>query len=1196
MNPNRLFVTAAAMALLPISAFAQLSNSPRASAWTTNGTVHAVRVVGDKTYIGGDFTYVGPQVGGATTINLATGATKPGFPSITGDVRCCVPDGEGGWYIGGGFNMVGGVARQGLARILPNGQLDTSWSADLNGGGAINSIVRYGSHFVVGGIFSTIAGQPVPRLAAFRADTGTIESWTPSPNLPVNCLAVEGTTLYVGGSFSSIGFQSRAGLAAYSALSIDPDSWNPGSGTINDLAVANGVVYVAGSFGALGGQPRSGFGAVSAATGTATSWNPSPNGSVNAVAVSGSTVYIGGSFTQLAGENRSRIGAVDAVTGAATSWDPTSDASVDNLVLFGSTVYASGTFGTIGGQTRFRVAALNSTTGAATAFTANANGMVSCIGVDGSELLIGGSFTSAGGHHRSRVAALDSLTGILTPWNPSASGIVYAIEPDGSTIYVGGQFSSIGAESRSRIAAIDATTGMATAWNPGADNSVLALAKSGSSIYAGGSFTSIGGASLSNLAAIDAVSASALAWNPAPNGAVNCIVPSGGNFYVGGQFTTIAGQTRGYIAALDSAGAALSWAPNASGPVSSLTVTGTNVRVGGSFTTLGGSSRSNVGALTTGSNVATFWNPGASQPVYAVAESGASIYMGGAFTTAGGQTRGRLAAISIGGATESWAPTANGTVRSIAAANSSVYVGCSTFEQYSSTSVPAAPGWAGAAPTGPNSIAWTWQDNSSRETGYAIYTAANGSLPALQTTTAANTTSWVQTGLTPSTPVAMVVFGVNASGASTSAPGATAYTHAATPLTPTLGLATTSTMPITLTSGDRNPSTVEYSIYHLNTASWLQANGSLGASPVWQTAATWGTTTATGLATGTLHSFAARARNTVGIETVNGAAASAGTDVTLVYNAGANGSLTGTTTQTIAYGTDGTSVSAVPATGYSFTQWSDSGTANPRTDQDVVGNLSVTASFADLSAPTANVIAAAQQVGGAITGTYSANDNGTGVASVTLYVREPGSGWTSAGTITGGAWSYTPTLSGNAADGLFHFTAVATDNASNTGVVPTGSMTGQAVVLYNDSADSEFAATFNADGATTFPMTSSEFVVIQLTGVTAPVNITVERNTGNVAPIGFMPERLIDESLSINGALNGATATITWHYSPVSTNAPGFTSALNTVFQFSGTTQTGQYAVTPTANTLVIGPVTGFSDWFAGSHDATTDAWTTIGD
>jgi len=67
---------------------------------------------------------------------------------------------------------------------------------------------------------------------------------------------------------------------------------------------------------------------------------------------------------------------------------------------------------------------------------------------------------------------------------------------------------------------------------------------------------------------------------------------------------------------------------------------------------------------------------------------------------------------------------------------------------------------------------------------------------------------------------------------------------------------------------------------------------------------------------------------------------------TLTYVAEANGSIDGTSPQTVSYGDSGTAVSAVPDTGYSFSQWSDGSTANPRTDVDVTADVSVSATFA----------------------------------------------------------------------------------------------------------------------------------------------------------------------------------------------------------------------------------------------------------
>ena len=67
---------------------------------------------------------------------------------------------------------------------------------------------------------------------------------------------------------------------------------------------------------------------------------------------------------------------------------------------------------------------------------------------------------------------------------------------------------------------------------------------------------------------------------------------------------------------------------------------------------------------------------------------------------------------------------------------------------------------------------------------------------------------------------------------------------------------------------------------------------------------------------------------------------------TVTYVAGDHGSITGDTSQTVDYGGDGTQVTAVPATGYHFTEWSERLDGRPRTDLNVTGAISFTASFA----------------------------------------------------------------------------------------------------------------------------------------------------------------------------------------------------------------------------------------------------------
>ena len=104
----------------------------------------------------------------------------------------------------------------------------------------------------------------------------------------------------------------------------------------------------------------------------------------------------------------------------------------------------------------------------------------------------------------------------------------------------------------------------------------------------------------------------------------------------------------------------------------------------------------------------------------------------------------------------------------------------------------------------------------------------------------------------------------------------------------------------------------------------------------------------------------------------------------LKYNAGANGSLSGDTNQSVKYGDDGNSVTAVPDTGYHFVDWNDNSTENPRTDSNVKEDLEVTANFASDNAPIV--------MPGTFTLSYAAGNNGTISGSANQTVVAGGTG------------------------------------------------------------------------------------------------------------------------------------------------------------------------------------------------------------
>lgn len=89
------------------------------------------------------------------------------------------------------------------------------------------------------------------------------------------------------------------------------------------------------------------------------------------------------------------------------------------------------------------------------------------------------------------------------------------------------------------------------------------------------------------------------------------------------------------------------------------------------------------------------------------------------------------------------------------------------------------------------------------------------------------------------------------------------YTACDVPAAPLVNNASPTTLDVALVAESpvANPAITEYSILSSTTGLFVQANGSLGATEVFQTAATWATVTVTGLSTETEYCFVATARN-----------------------------------------------------------------------------------------------------------------------------------------------------------------------------------------------------------------------------------------------------------------------------------------------------------------------------------------------
>ncbi len=654
--------------LVLFGASAASAQALRDDLWVTNGGVYASTVVGNTLFLGGDFSRVGPATGGLMPVHSTTGLPLQAPLDVDGTIKAIIADGAGGWYVGGSFRHIQGVARNSLARIDATGAV-RPWNPGVIG--FVNAMVLSGGKLYLGGTFSQVGGQGRNNLAAVDTASGAVVAgWSPNPNSSVNAMGIATGLVYVGGGFTTVAGVTRLHIAALDATTGAASAWQPNpDGDVYTLAVLYDVisltthVYMGGSFGLVFGFPRANFAQVDATPGSATfnqptAFNPSPNGAVRALVISGRTIvvtYLGGDFTLASGQPRSRLAAFSGATLGA--WNPGADNTVYSLRLSGTTMYVGGSFGTLGGQARPFAGAVATSGGAASAWNPQPNAIVRAFAPVDTTVWLGGDFTSLGGVARANLAALDLTTGLATAWNPGTNGAVFALEPVAGLLYAGGAFTTVGGQVRPHAAQLD-VNGNLGAWNPAPDGDVRAIASrsspGGSAIFLGGTFANVMNTPRNRLAAVsDEVSPALSSWNPNADGQVDAIVVDPNWVYVGGKFTGFAGlYSRQYVAQLDPNGVPTGFIPLSSKPIRALAKIGSTLYLGFSGqATIGGQQRRGIAAFNPPTNTPLPWDPQCVGSVYTILPSGGTLYLGGFFSEMGGQVRENLAQVDTAQAT-----------------------------------------------------------------------------------------------------------------------------------------------------------------------------------------------------------------------------------------------------------------------------------------------------------------------------------------------------------------------------------------------------------------------------------------------------------------------------------------------------------------------------------------------------------------
>lgn len=232
---------------------------------SADAPVAAIAVQPDgKILVGGEFITLNGQPAGRLGRLLEDGSLDPAFSAgagADGPVHALALDSAGRALIGGAFTQVAGAARLNLARIGPDGALDSVF--DLPADGTVKSVARLASgKILIGGDFLAVGGVRRVRVARLELAAGhdplfdvrLIEP-TDGYSYRVNTLVpLAGGRILIGGAFSAIPTRRNLALAERDGSLVAGFDPRPSAPVHTALELRDGRLLVGGEFFAIGGS------------------------------------------------------------------------------------------------------------------------------------------------------------------------------------------------------------------------------------------------------------------------------------------------------------------------------------------------------------------------------------------------------------------------------------------------------------------------------------------------------------------------------------------------------------------------------------------------------------------------------------------------------------------------------------------------------------------------------------------------------------------------------------------------------------------------------------------------------------------------------------------------------------------------------------------------------------------------------
>lgn len=596
-------------------------------------------------------------------------------PEANGIVRAIEIQGDGRLLLGGQFTTAGGIARNRLARVDNDGNIDTGFSPAVTGGGATGAVwalyEQPGGKVLVGGHFDSVAGQSRSNLARVNANGSLDAAFDPQVDGRVLAfhasLSPDGLNglIYIAGDFATVEGAARSRVARLNANgslspTFDPPVFN---GYVNVLTPEVGSLIVAGAFGSIDGAPVDApIARLSQLDGSRDpGFAPSISGGqfgpwVNAAVVQpDGRILIGGNFTTVNGQTRTMVARLHADgTLDSTFVPPTFDATISSIHLqTDGRIVVAGDFDNH--LFRQRVARLHADGTLDTSFSTLVAGEVTTLAAqhDG-KFVIGGQITNVGAYVRNRIARLnangtpDVDFEADAPDVPAVWAYSLAVQPDGKVL-VGGSD-----ETRAVTRLMSNGTGdsgFVQSLNGSGFEQAFAIAlQSDGKIVVGGQF-----ASDRHIVRLNANGSQDSGFDAElDNGALALAIQPDGRIVVGGLFGTVNGQSRTFIARLLPSGAidaGFAVTTNAMVRTIALQPDG-KIVIGGNFTVVNSQPRGRIARLNAdGSLDFSFVPPVFDESIWSLAvQPDGKILVGGLFNTVDGQTRRGIERLMPGGA------------------------------------------------------------------------------------------------------------------------------------------------------------------------------------------------------------------------------------------------------------------------------------------------------------------------------------------------------------------------------------------------------------------------------------------------------------------------------------------------------------------------------------------------------------------